>query len=142
MAQGITVEVKGPLLTRGNRMFDQMTNELVQRMVEIGEQKLDQTLRFRPAGVYLSVQQARPGQASTGNYRRNVQGKTQWMKGTIDDGNVVYGPWLEGISSLNETRGFRGYASFRRTAQWMESRIRPETKAVVARWKRKMNGSM
>ena len=142
MAQGITVEFKGPLLTKGNRMFDQMTNELVQRMVEIGEQKLTQTLRFRPAGVYLSVQQARKGQASDGIYSKNVQGKTQWMKGTIDDGNVVYGPWLEGISSRNQSTRFKGYASFRRTAQWMTSRIRPETKAVVARWTRKMNGSV
>ena len=38
---------------------------------------------------------------------------------TIDDSGVVYGPWLEGTSARNETTRFKGYATFRRTRDWL-----------------------
>jgi hypothetical protein len=140
MAQGITVEVKGPLFKKGNRIVNDVTHQLVQRLVELGEQKLDTTLRPRPSGVYLSVQEARRGQATTGNYRRNINGTVQGLRGKIDDGKVVYGPWLEGVSSRNRTRGFKGYASFRRTSQWIQSRVRPEAKKMLRIYARRLNG--
>lgn len=44
-----------------------------------------------------------------------------------DDYNIVYGPWLEGVGSRNApvTR-FRGYASFRKAAQTLESSPFPQ----------------
>lgn len=40
----------------------------------------------------------------------------------ITDQGVVYGPWLEGVSSRNQETRFKGYATFRRVAQRTEAR--------------------
>ena len=121
---GIRIELRGPLLesngSRALRFFRDAAEEVVREGVEAGEQKLDEELRPRPAGVYLSVAQAAPGHASTGNYRRNVSGRVRGTEGVITDGGVVYGSRLEGIGSRNQTTRFKGYATFRRVAQWLE----------------------
>lgn len=42
---------------------------------------------------------------------------------TVDDGGVIYGPWLEGTGSRNRGRpGFPGYRSQRRAAQVIDGR--------------------
>jgi len=35
--------------------------------------------------------------------------------GIIHDSHVIYGPWLEGVSSRNQASRFKGYALWRRT---------------------------
>lgn len=41
---------------------------------------------------------------------------------SIDDGGVIYGPWLEGVGSRNyPTTRFKGYAMYRRTAQQLDA---------------------
>jgi len=144
MPQGVQVELKGPLFTKAGIITDKEAGKFIQRLVELGEQRLDQVLKPRPGGVYLSVQQARKGQATQGNYRRNIAGVTKGLKGVIEDGHpkrVIYGPWLEGVSSRNQTTRFKGYASFRRTEQWLQSRVKPEAKAFVRRYTKKLNGT-
>ena len=141
MADGVNVELKGPLFSRGGQIIDSVSREFIQRLVELGEQKLDTTLRPRPSGVYLSVLGARKGQNSTGNYRRNVKGYSYRTSGKITDGGVIYGSWLEGTSSRNQTTRFKGYASFRRTSQWLQSRVKPEAKKFAHRYIKKLNGS-
>jgi len=90
MAVGITVEATGPLFKEGGRIVGKVTEGFVQRMVEVGEQRLDIVLRPRNTkpGVYRTVQQ---GGKSTGHYRRNVSGTVQGVRGRIDDGGVIYG---------------------------------------------------
>ena len=114
--------VHGPLFQKSN--VRKATQEIVQALVESGEQRLDTMLRPRPAGVYLSVAEAGKGKASGGYYRRNVHGRVSNLNGRIDDGGVVYGPWLEGVSRGNETTRFKGYASFRKTSQWLQKNLR------------------
>ena len=75
--------------------------------------------------MYLCVEAGGHGKASKGNYRRNIHGEVQETQGRIDDSGVVYGPWLEGVGSRNATTRFKGYSSFRRTAQKMEE-LAPE----------------
>lgn len=38
----------------------------------------------------------------------------------ITDDEVVYGPWLEGVSNRNETSRFKGYSAFRLGAQQLD----------------------
>ena len=116
----VSVQVTGPLVPEGAERLHRAIERGVHDLVELGEERLAEMLRPRPAGVYLSVTEARPGQYSTGNYRRNVHGTSRNLHGLLTDGGVVYGPWLEGVSSRNATTRFKGYASFRRTAQYME----------------------
>lgn len=50
----------------------------------------------------------------------------------ITDGGVVYGPWLEGISSRNAATRFKGYATFRRVAERVEKRADRTFAAIFA----------
>ena len=142
----MTVESRGPIFDkRGKNIVKQVSSKFIQRMVELGEQRLDEMLKPRPAGVYLSAQEARPNQASTGNYRRNIGGSTQGSKGTIDDGiisdgKVVYGAWLEGTSSRNAASQFKGYASFRKTKDWMQKHVVVIRKKFEKEYVRRLNG--
>ncbi len=106
-------------------------------LIEMGIVHLDEMLRPRPAGVYLSVEEAQKGHASTGNYRRNVHPEFASLNGRISDGNVVYGPWLEGTGSRNDVTRFKGYASFRKTFDWLEKLtpavLRAHLDAAIAR---------
>ena len=136
----MTVESRGPIFDkRGKNIVKQVSSKFIQRMVELGEQRLDEMLKPRPAGVYLSAQEARPNQASTGNYRRNVSGRVQGMTGIISDGKVVYGAWLEGTSSRNAASQFKGYASFRKTKDWMQKHVVGIRKKFEKEYVRRLN---
>ena len=119
-----------------NKAIDGTIVELVQ----LGEQRLDLMLRPRPAGVYLSIAEARRGQASTGHYRRSIHAVASHLHGIITDSGVVYGPWLEGVSSRNATTRFKGYSSFRRVGQTLEKDRDKVLKAHVDKAIRELNG--
>ena len=127
---GVTITVKGPLLEKGSRALPDGVRAAIQDLVEIGEQHLAQMARPDPGGVFLSVAEAGPGKASTGNFRRNIHGRIiSATTGVIDAGNVAYGPWLEGVSARNQRSRFKGYRMFRQTKDWLGK----QTSAVMAR---------
>lgn len=141
MANAVSVTYKGPLFQgQAPVIIRDAIQAAGQDLVEMGEQRLDRILRPRPGGVYLSVSQAQKGQASTGHYRRNVQGVWHGTWGQISDGNVVYGPWLEGIGSRNQTTRFKGYASFRRTGDWLQKQVSKVVGHHVNRLAQRLNG--
>jgi hypothetical protein len=136
----VQVATQGPLFTRAAadqmvKAVDSATRELVQK----GEQRLAEQLRPRSAGVYLSVAQAGRGKASTGNYRRNISTEFKNMSAIIYDGNVVYGPWLEGISSRNGSSRFKGYGVYRQTASHLQKISRDIYDAHARHWAKRMN---
>ena len=59
-------------------------------------------------------------QHPTGRYESRVMVSNQSNSLVISDGGIVYGPWLEGVSSRNNTSRFKGYHVFRQTLQRME----------------------
>ena len=121
----VNVTVQGLLFSpQGSQIIREVGEKAVRQLIEDGESRLAMMLRPRPQGVFLGVSEAQRGKASTGNYRRSVNGRFEGLAGRIDDGNVVYGPWLEGNGSRNATTRFKGYASFRRVAQWLNGRAR------------------
>lgn len=63
----------------------------------------------------------------TGYYRSRVQAE----RDRITDSGVVYGPWLEGVGSRNRTTRFKGYFTFRRTTQQIETQAGPVAERVV-----------
>lgn len=52
----------------------------------------------------------------TGYYSSNVT----YEDPRIFDSGVIYGPWLEGVSSRNRTTRFKGYATFRKVKQQLQ----------------------
>ena len=118
---GIDVEISGPLFKKGAKITRDGMEDAVQELMELGEQRLDDLLRPSP-GKFKSSANARPGMASKGHYRRNVSGERQGLTARIDDGGVIYGPWLEGTSSRNQTTRFKGYGTFRQVGQELEKK--------------------
>jgi len=112
---GMKVVAKGPLFERGDKIVEDVTNELIQFLLETAEQHLDNMLR-PPPGVYIG-DQANKYTKSTGNYRRHITSKRKHLSGFVHDGNVLYGPWLEGVGSRNKTSRFKGHFHFRKTRQ-------------------------
>lgn len=141
MAVGIQVNLSGKLFSAlAPHQVAEGAARTVQRLVEMGEERLNTILRPAPAGVFLSVSEARRGKASKGHYRRNINGRAQGPRGVIDDSGVVYGPWLEGISPRNSTTRFKGYASFRRTGDWLDSKAMGVARAEAARTVQALGG--
>lgn len=137
----VRVETSGPLF-RGNAsaVVRRAAQRTVAQLVEIGESKLEQMLRPRPAGVFLSVSEARKGQASKGHYRRNLHTVVENLRGVISDGGVIYGPWLEGTGTRNDTTRFKGYSSFRRVGQELEKQVPTVARRNVEAAVRELNG--
>lgn len=137
----MTITLTGPFWAKGKPILERAFHNIVRTIVEDGESHLDEMLRPRPQGVYLGITPSgskwggpgvsRPGKGSTGHYRQNIHGRVQHLTGRIDDGGVVYGPWLEGTGSRNASTRFKGYRSFRRTAQWLNKTRKP---TVIQKW--------
>ena len=99
-------------------VVDMLNNTLKDAVAE-GERDVKTMARPRPAGVFHSTAYASAhGYNPTGHYRRSIHGDlASSLHGRIHDSNVVYGPWLEGVGSRNDTTRFKGYAIFRNVKQ-------------------------
>lgn len=53
-------------------------------------------------------------QNPTGYYESRITTDITSKDHVVTDGGVVYGPWLEGTSSRNQSTRFKGYNSFRK----------------------------
>lgn len=116
----MSVTVRGPVFAPGAAAKVAVcARRIIEKLIQMGGQHLSEVLRPLPAGVYLSVAEA-GRRASKGDYARHVHGEmTSSSLGIIHDSKCVYGPWLEGTSKRNQTTRFKGYSSFRLTAQWL-----------------------
>ena len=115
----IRVTVSGPFFRLGARPFLDAVHNAVRALTEEGEAKVKDQLY--------------PGHGLiTGHYRRSVVGElTDSLHGRIHDSNVVYGPWLEGVSRRNETTRFKGYHMFRRAGEQLQRTARETLQRFV-----------
>ena len=141
MTLQLKTELKGPIFkTVVGRTIRKAGEDAVKELVERGEQLLHEKLRRGPAGLFKSTAEARRGQASTGNYLRNIEGTAENLSGLIHDNEVLYGPWLEGTGSRNSPRSsFKGYSSFRKTAQQLEKEASKILDRHIKRLKRRID---
>lgn len=105
------VTVNGPLFDgRDHAILDAMCDAMA---YELGAEardivRLNSDTSFRTQTPHYVTQLRN---ADAGQFARDV-----------DDGGVIYGPWLEGVGSRNFPRTrFRGYSMFRRAAQYMNA---------------------
>lgn len=56
----------------------------------------------------------------------------------VEDNGIVYGPWLEGVGSRNRTTRFKGYATFRRTAQQLDRHATEVARRIISRYIRRV----
>ena len=56
-------------------------------------------------------------------YETQIIIQTMAADRVVHDRGIIYGPWLEGVSSRNQTTQFRGYAAFRRAHHAVSVRV-------------------
>jgi hypothetical protein len=61
-------------------------------------------------------------QNPSGYYKSRIQTDRAGDGTVVNDGGVVYGPWLEGVSSRNKSTRFKGYRTFRQVKQRLQAR--------------------
>ena len=78
---------------------------------------------------------------STGYYQSQIRTDMAVADTAIVDGDVVYGPWLEGVGSRNSpvTR-FAGYHTFRKAAQRLNGEAGVIANAVIKPFIGELNG--
>jgi hypothetical protein len=74
----------------------------------------------------------------TGRYRRSIHVQHGFGSDVINDGGIVYGPWLEGTGSRNRTTRFKGYATFRRVVQRLERQSGNIAERMIPSYLRRM----
>lgn len=106
------MQYNGPIFdARGRRIFNQFRDELEEESAEFVLDHVKDTFHTHfknPTGYYES------------NVRINSARNEVWDGGFA---GPVYGPWLEGVGSRNNTTRFKGYKAFRKAANALERRI-------------------
>lgn len=104
-------QYNGPIFdARARRVFNQFRDELEE---ESAEWVLDHVQRTFHTSFRMP----------TGYYESNVRIRNNTE---VWDGGMagpVYGPWLEGVGSRNNTTRFKGYHAFRKAASALDRRI-------------------
>lgn len=123
----ITVQQKGAIFSSsatkaaGQRMTTRINDSIAQEGVVRVKARLGQVLQ-NPTGYYESKIQ--------------VDRRSQYRG--ITDGGVVYGGWLEGISSRNKTTRFKGYHTFRIVQQQLSKDTQQLAQPMVDRYVQEM----
>lgn len=104
----------GPLFDfRARRVFNDFREELEEEAAEWTLDHIKGTFHTHfknPTGYY----------ESNVRIRNTSSGPEVWDGGL---GGPVYGPWLEGVGSRNNTTRFKGYHAFRKAASALDRRI-------------------
>lgn len=105
------LQYDGPVFDfRGRRAFSDMREELEEESAEWVLDHIQNTFHThfkQPTGYYES------------NVR--IRNNNEVWDGGM--GGPVYGPWLEGVGSRNNTTRFKGYHAFRKAASALDRRI-------------------
>jgi hypothetical protein len=122
MADDETVKATGPLFNgKAERAFKDYAIDAEQYIAEqaVGEvrRQLDRVLKH-----------------PTGKYKRSIRVEKKGSMHTVSDGNIVYGPWLEGVSSRNEKSRFKGYRTFRIVKQRIDRRAEADAEKRLPRY--------
>lgn len=122
------VRTIGPLFTgralaETEIMTHDIASELAKGTVNKVHQRLGEVLK-NPTGYYEShIQTERASDSSE----------------RVTDGGVIYGPWLEGVSSRNQTTRFKGYGTFRLVAQEIGSEAEAKANSIALKHAAVMN---
>lgn len=101
------VTLVGPLFDRGPERFRDAVRDVTQDLVERAESMVKAQL-YTGHGLI------------SGHLRRSIAGEMKGPLSGVVATKVVYGAWIEGVSTRNEKTRFKGYAMFRKSAQALD----------------------
>lgn len=76
----------------------------------------------------------------TGFYESRISVDLSVKDYAVTDSGVVYGPWLEGVSSRNARSRFKGYSTFRKVFQELDADMVTVVQPDTAQMIRKLGG--
>lgn len=115
------VVMRGPLFDgRADQAMNSILDDCSQAIAERAANDVRSTVRLAAA-------------ERTGNYERHVQIDRAGNDRAVNDGSIVYGPWLEGVSARNYATRFRGFAQFRKATRRLASRTAEIAEPIVRR---------
>lgn len=105
------MRAKGPVFDdRGPRAMREFADEL-------GESLADEGVDV------VRAEFAKVVQHPTGRYSRSIHAVSYGSRHEVNDGGMVYGPWLAGVGERNRKSRFKGYAHWRRSTQRLTRRV-------------------
>jgi len=125
---GITYDTKGTLFSSPAtaaataRLISSINEKLGQESVNRIRLKLDRVLKH-----------------PTGYYRAHIVSDKRGNYQNVNDGGVVYGGWLEGVTSRNRATRFKGYQTFRTVRQSIDKDKYTLATPLVQKFIREMN---
>ena len=135
----LTVTASGPFFSKGPAVVVASLHDAIQETVLEGEKQAVGMAQPRGSASATAVFHSRSyatahGYRQTGHYARSINGRmTGTLHGELTDSGVVYGPWLEGVSSRNDATRFKGYGIFRRTRDKLQGMARDIVEKHVKR---------
>ena len=121
------VTISGPLFDgRALRAAAVMTEEIIR---DVGQEA------FHEVGIALDAVLKHP----TGYYESQITTDRTTSGVLVHDSGVIYGPWLAGVGSRNETSRFKGYSHWLRARQRTQNRVRSIARPVVRKHVARMN---
>ena len=117
----VSTEKSGPLFSGAThraigRGLEDATEDVGDRGVLLVRQRLSQVLR-----------------EPTGYYESRIDSLAVPDGAEITDGGVIYGPWLEGVGSMNQSTRFKGYHTFREIGQQLDAQAGPIADAAIGK---------
>ena len=121
----IEIKLSGPFVTgKAGPAIAQMNDEIAE---EVGR------AAYAEVHTNLNASIKHP----TPYYETQIELVTVGRDRRVDDRGVIYGGWLEGTSSRNQSTKFKGYASFRRATQKVTRDVQriaaPAVRRLIAR---------
>ncbi len=135
----IHVTMRGPVFESSRHaIMAEMMHDAIGAIVDEGE-------RIVVKGLDVAIYDhggAHPNRYHpTGHARRMVAGDvTDSQHGVIHWNNLIYGPWLEGTSSRNDSTRFKGYAVFRQATDQLQSKALDIAREYAAKAVARLNG--
>lgn len=112
----VTVKVSGPFFSASPSVILDSIHGAVQEVVLTGEREAKLMAQPEPGSFHSRGYAAAHGYSQTGHYNRSIHGvMVGSLHGSISDSGVIYGPWLEGVSSRNQASRYKGVGIFRKT---------------------------
>lgn len=151
----VTTTTSGPLFRGATEPAMRMAaRDTLQDAVERGEQIVSSLLYpghglitghlrrsiVGEVGTAIGTHQAR--QDFSGGYLRShiADIPRTDFHGVLHDSGVVYGPWIEGVSSRNAASRFKGYQMFRRATRALNAAMPRLAEKHLRRAVQKLNG--
>lgn len=78
-------------------------------------------------------------QNPTGHLQSQVNVRREADYSLINDGGIIYGPWIEGVGSRNKSTRFKGYFTYRRMSQKLQEEAGAIAERVLQPFIRRMN---